>query len=133
MDSIEGDYGVVNLLEPHIVELIANRGVEVTPLVVEACYDAAIELCGGYCAFLINRLNDYSVTYAANQRIADDRRLIALAYLTHSDSSARIAEYNVKLARQARCPIEVFRQRESAISWLRQHIMEYGNSQQAAR
>lgn len=134
METISNEFGEMRLVEPHLVEMIAKKGVEITPEIVEYCYGCGFELCGGPCAFLVNRINDYSLTYAATQKVADNPDILALAYLTHSDSSEQVAQYNARLACHARCPVHVFRDRKDALAWLHEkisaHESTHGHNQQ---
>ena len=125
MKKIEGQYGEIYWLQTHLIEAVPRRGVELNAQHIEELYTYLTEASRGYCALLINRKNDYSLTFDAHTKVADHSGLIAIAYLTYSVSSAQVAEYTAKLAHYAQCPIKVFMNRESALTWLEECLGQY--------
>lgn len=130
MHRVEGQYGESYWLKTHLVELIPKQGLELTGQQIEEIYDYLTHESRGYCALLINRINDYSLTFDAHKKLAVHTGLVAIAYLTYSTSSAQVAEYTSKLAHYARCPIKVFMDREAAIEWLEQRLQAYEHTKQ---
>lgn len=122
MTTTQGDYGEARWLAPHIVELIPRHGIEINAEQIDIIYDQAISQSGGYCALLVNRKYDYSLSFSAHRKVAAHEGLVALAYLTHSPASAQVAEYTARLAPYARCPIRVFQDRDEALLWLEQQL-----------
>ncbi|MCG8466198.1 MAG: hypothetical protein MI750_15315 [Xanthomonadales bacterium] len=130
--TVQGDYGVVHWLEEHLIEVVPKQGIEVSGDDLALIYQGIYERSNGYYALLINRENDYSLTFDAHQQLGNAEGLVASAYLVYSEASAQVAEYNAKLARAARCPIAVFQNRDQALVWLRMHLQRYEAQQQAA-
>ena len=132
MRKIEGQYGEIYWLKTHLIEAIPKRGVELNARHIEELYTYLTEASRGYCALLINRKNDYSLTFDAHTKVADHSGLIAIAYLTYSVSSAQVAEYTAKLAHYAQCPIKVFMNRDAALSWLKDCLSKYEENVETA-
>ncbi len=122
MYTLVDRYGELYLREPQMVEMCPRQGLELTPEDIDHAMTEGRRAAGGPYALLVNRKNDYSLTLPASLKVGDDPNLIAFAYLVHSDHSRAIAEYNVRMARRARCPMQVFTSRPAALEWLRQHI-----------
>lgn len=129
--TVQGDYGVVHWLEDHLIEVVPKQGIEVSGDDLAFIYQGILERSQGYCALLINRENDYSLTFDAHQQLGNAEGLVASAYLVYSEASAQVAEYNAKLAHASRCPIAVFQSRKQAIAWLKEHLQHYESQTQS--
>ncbi len=114
----EFTYGIIREVEPNIMEIIINEGVELSSQHIEQIELGLLEKYSGLSALLVNRVNSYSHTHESMQKIPELRNIAALAVVVYSDASAHAA----KLHGLFQDNVQVFDNKESALVWLRKSI-----------
>lgn len=108
-------YAKVEEIEPNIVEVIANIGVEITLEDIEFMEKGFLEKFPGPYAELVNRVNDYSHTLDSLEKACNLKNCIAVAILVKNSLSFHAANIHKEYAGK----IQVFVNKEEALVWLR--------------
>jgi hypothetical protein len=124
--NITTSFGQVNFLSNNIVELIIDKGVEVSLELIDE-YDAlmAKNFTSDY-AILVNRLNSYSFSYEALLCIGSAQYLKAVAIITYSSENKEQTKNLQAIRHMDDLNIREFSGlelgRESAIKWLEKQL-----------
>lgn len=113
-------FGTFREIEPNIIEIIINEGVELSRQHIERIEERLLEKYGGMYALLINRVNSYSHTLDSMQKVAKLRNLTALAIVVYSEVSVHAA----RIHHLYQDNVQVFEDKESATAWLRDSIQK---------
>lgn len=111
-------YGIIQVLQADITEVIVDNGVELT---LEMHQEE-----GAFCrahlsphfGLLINRSNQYSYSFAAQQAIAGCRDAAAIAVVVYDDSGRRTVQLIRTFVGDNAPNIALFCGRDEALSWL---------------
>ncbi len=108
-------FGTAQEVEPNIVEIIANEGVEVTNACIEHLEAGLIEKYNRAYAILVNRVEEYSHTHSSMEKIAKLKNLAAIAVVVYNSRSVEIAGIHGLYMDK----IRVFEDKDKALVWLR--------------
>lgn len=108
-------FGIFREIEPGIMEIIIDEGIELGLTHIEKIEAGLLEKYSNAYALLINRLNSYSHTLESMQKVAKLQNLAAIAIVVYSDTSKHTA--NIHHLYQNN--LQVFEERDRAIVWLR--------------
>jgi hypothetical protein len=114
------DFGEFREIEPNIIEVIINEGVELRRSHIDLIEKGMLEQYDCPYACLVNRVNAYSHTHASMERVASMRNITRLAILVYSSVAKHAAEVH-KLYQDN---VRVFDDRDKAILWLRDSIVK---------
>lgn len=117
LDQLE--FGSFWEIEPKILEIIINEGVELRREHIERIEEGVLEKFSDKYALLINRVNSYSHTHDSMLRVAKMKNLTALAIVVYSDK----AQHAAMVHRIYQDNIRVFDDKEEALSWLRETLI----------
>lgn len=112
-------FGTFQEIEPNILEVIINEGIELRRSHIQQIEKAMLEKYSCPFAALINRVHSYSHTHASMERIAKIQNVTRFAILIHSS----VAEHAAKVHQLYQGNLQVFDDREKAIAWLRESIV----------
>ena len=112
-------FGIYREIEPGIVEVIINEGIDLNAEMIEFAEGVLTNYYGDkeYC-LLVDRVYSYSITFAAMQRLTYMKNLAALAIVVHSDHSRHAALIHEKFQDN----IKVFYTYFEALNWLYSHL-----------
>ena len=110
-------FGIFREIEPGIMEIIINEGIELQSKHIDKIEAGLLEHYSGTYALLINRVNSYSHTLESMQKVAKLQNLAALAIVVYSDMSKQAAMIHHLYQDNLR----VFEDKEKAIVWLRNY------------
>lgn len=108
-------FGIFREIEPGIMEIIVNEGVELSSEHIERIEEGLLEKYSNAYALLINRVNSYSHTHASMQKVATLRNLAALAIVVYSD----VSKHAAMIHRLYQDNLQVFDDKDTATAWLR--------------
>ena len=108
-------FGIFREIEPGIMEIIINEGIELNSKHIERIEEGLLEKYSHPYALLINRLNAYSHTHASMQRVAMLRNLTALAIVVYSD----VSKHAAMVHQLYQDNLQVFGDKNTATAWLR--------------
>jgi len=113
-------YATAEEIEPNIVEVIANKGAEITLEDIELLEKGFLEKFTGPYAELVNRMNSYSHTHESLEKACNLKNCIAVAILVQSKLSFHAAKIHEIFAGK----IQVFVNRDEALTWLRASLKQ---------
>lgn len=111
-------FGTFREIEPCIMEIIVNEGVELSGQHIERIEAGLLEKYDRAYALLINRVNSYSHTLDSMKKVARLRNLVALAIVVYRVGSKHAA----KIHQVYQDNVQIFADKESAVAWLRESM-----------
>ncbi|RCU50002.1 MULTISPECIES: hypothetical protein [Corallincola] len=108
----------IHQLAPDIAEVIVDDGVEMTLSDVQAYHDCLLANFSAPFRLLINKINQYTYTYEAQQGLADLPQIEAMAVLVYSKASMAAMRVLQQQQRENPWHAEVFTSRREALAWL---------------
>jgi len=107
------------LLSDSIAEVIINEGVELDEAMVEQYHEFLLKHLSAPFSLLINKINSYSYSFAAQLNLATLKEIKAMAVVTYSNA-AELATSNLATAvpRQVEWNLRMFSNRDNALNWL---------------
>jgi hypothetical protein len=108
-------FGTFQEIEPNIVEIIVDEGVDIDGRHIEQIEVGLLEKYDSSYALLINRLHAYSHTHVSMQKVAELKNLAAIAIVVYSDISRHAAMIHKVFQNN----VQVFDEKDSALVWLR--------------
>ncbi len=110
--------GRIIKLSGDTAEVIAAEGVEVDMPMVDEYHEWIAGHLAAPAFLLINRVNAYSYTFEAEQKIGSLDQVRAIAVLVYSRISEMTADYMISLPRKLPWNVRIFHDRDAAIEWL---------------
>lgn len=104
----------VYVLDEHVVEVVADQGVEVTPVHIEQMLEFVARMTREPRGLLANRKHHYSFTFSAMGFIAKRDDFRAVAVVTYG----RVMPYVSRALKPLNCSIAFFENRDKALGWL---------------
>jgi hypothetical protein len=117
----ELSFGIFREIEPNIMEITINEGVELKRQHIERIEEGLLEKYSSSYALLINRVNSYSHTHDSMQKVAKLQNLAALAIVVYSNVSG----YSAKLHGLFQDNVQVFEAKDVAMAWLRNSLKKH--------
>lgn len=118
----EGATGTVERISGCIIEIRLARDIEMGGEEAEAIQRCIRTLADGTpAALLIDRRTSHTLSFEAQQVVAADDRLLAVAYLAVSAASQVVVGYS-KSTYFKHVPVRSFTERERALAWLKEAV-----------
>lgn len=108
------EFGTFREIEPNILEIIINKGVQLDLAKIQEIEKGLLEKYKNPYALLVNRVNSYSHTHESMEKVANLRNLAGIAILVYTDFSRHTAMVHTLYQDNVR----VFDDREEAVTWL---------------
>lgn len=108
-------FGTFEEVEPKIMEITINQGVQVSEKNIEEIEQGLLEKYQDKYALLINRKNAYSHGHESLARIGELKNVSSIAILVYSETSLMAAKIHLVYSKN----VQIFTDRNSAINWLR--------------
>lgn len=120
MDLHELPFAKIIKISDDIAEIIVNEGVDYSLDMVRIYQDWLHENMADPCYVMINRVNSYSLSFEAQQKLGAIEQIKATALVTYNRTSTISAQAFIKLSPNL-TPLnsKVFHDRDSALAWLR--------------
>ena len=118
MQVYELDFGKIIAIDKHLAEVIINDGVEMDDEIVDQYHDFLVSHFTAPFSLLINKINSYTYTFSAQRSLATIPQIHAMAVIAYSDVSHTATEALIEAPRAKQWNIEIFPDRNSALSWL---------------
>lgn len=112
-------FSKIILLSDSIAEVIINEGVELDEAMVDQYHEFLLKHLSAPFCLLINKINSYSYSFAAQINLATLKEINAMAIVTYS-TAAELATNNLATAvpREVEWNLKMFSNRENALNWL---------------
>jgi hypothetical protein len=106
------------LLEKDIVEVIVDDGIEIDLLMIEEYHKFLLDKMAYPFSILINKINSYSYTFEAQLQLATLSQINVMAVIAYTRTSEISTKNLASFTREIPWTLEIFNERESALSWL---------------
>ena len=112
-------FSKIILLSESIAEVIINEGVELDEAMVDQYHEFLLKHLSAPFSLLINKINSYSYSIAAQINLATLKEINAMAVVTYN-SAAELATNNLATAvpREVEWNLKMFTSRDNALNWL---------------
>ncbi|NQZ23615.1 MAG: hypothetical protein HRT53_16380 [Colwellia sp.] len=112
-------FSKIILLSESIAEVIINEGVELDEAMVDQYHEFLLKHLSAPFSLLINKINSYSYSFAAQINLATLKEINAMAVVTYN-SAAELATNNLATAvpREVEWNLKMFTSRDNALNWL---------------
>jgi len=118
MDLYELDFAKILLLREDIAEVIINSGVEMDEAMVDRYHEFLTSHLRAPFALLINKVNPYSYTFPAQQKLATIEQIQAMAVVVYNHTAKLSTESLANQARGKFWNLRIFDDRQQALDWL---------------
>jgi hypothetical protein len=118
MKSFDLSFGKIIPLSDKIAEVIVDDGIEMDEAMIDEYHDCLISNFQAPFSVLINKLNRYTYTFPAQQKLADIKQMNAIAVVAYTSSTRHASEAVAMVPREIEWNHRVFDDRESALQWL---------------
>jgi hypothetical protein len=122
MKTTNLSFAEIRNIEPQICEVIINDGVEIDAVMLEECHDFLRSNTQLTSALLINKKNDYTYSFAAQQNLLDLPHIKAMAFVVYKDSTRRVVELLSHVPKDYPWNMKIFTEYEEAIAWLQNEL-----------
>lgn len=113
---------VIHHLDNQVCEVIVHEGVEMDDLMVDE-YHAYLEAYyDGPFMLLVNKENNYTYTFSAQQRVADLVNIKAIAVLAYRRSTEIATQALKNFKREHEWNLQIFHDRNLALEWLESQL-----------
>lgn len=112
-------FGKIILLDQDIAEVIIDKGVEMDMEMVNEYHQFLITHLRAPFSLLINKINPYSYTFAAQRKLATIPQIRAMAVITYNPVAEETTRSLIRIPRDRDWHIKLFNDRELALQWLR--------------
>ena len=122
MEEAVLSFGTIRHLEDGICEVVVDDGVEMTRAMVDEYHDHLSSYYPHDFAILVNKKNDYTYDFEAQQHLATLPNIRAIAVLVYRRASeiATQALHNIK--RDHQWNLRIFYDRDKALQWLESQL-----------
>lgn len=118
MDLFELNFAKIKLLREDIAEVIINKGIEIDEAIVKEYHDFLIKHLRAPFSLLINKINPYSYTFVAQQKLGTIKEINAMAVVVYSHTSRFSTQSLASQTRSKKWDMRIFTEREIALEWL---------------
>jgi hypothetical protein len=112
-------FGKIIRLDEDIAEVIIDRGIEMDLAMVNEYHNFLITHLKAPFSLLINKVNPYTYTFAAQRKLATIPQIRTMAVVTHNPIAEKMTLSLVRIPRDRDWNIKLFRDRDLALQWLR--------------
>lgn len=127
METSELPFAKIFILREDIAEVIINDGVEMNLEMVEQYHDYLLLNLRAPFSLLINKINAYSYSHDAQQKLATLREINAMAVLAYNRTTISTTKLLTTYPRDEKWNLKIFTDRDEAMGWLFSEQSEYYN------
>ncbi|MDH3560246.1 MAG: hypothetical protein OEN52_04755 [Gammaproteobacteria bacterium] len=118
-DVHELGFGKIILIDEDIAEVIIDNGIEMDMGMVNEYHNFLLTHLKTPFSLLINKINSYSYTFAAQRKLATLPQIKAMAVVTYNPVAETTTRSLIGIPRDREWRINLFNDRERALQWLR--------------
>lgn len=118
MEVFKLDFARINILREDIAEVIINSGVELDEDMVDEYHEFLITHLRAPFSLLINKLNPYSYTFGAQQKLGIIEQINAMAAVVYNHTTKLSTNSLATQTRSKPWNFELFLDRDKALAWL---------------
>ncbi|TPH15664.1 STAS/SEC14 domain-containing protein [Litorilituus lipolyticus] len=118
MEVHQVSFATIKVLKPNLGEVIVNEGVEVNTVMVTEMHQKFVEIFASSFSLLINKKHAYSTQLDALIKFGELSAIDKIAIYAPNQLAKLSADFSATIPSSAKLNIEVFTQRDDALSWL---------------
>lgn len=118
MKSYDLSFGKIIPISDKIAEVIVDDGIEMDEAMIDEYHDCLISNFRSPFSVLINKINRYTYTFPAQQKLAAIEQMNAIAIVAYTPSTEHASEAVAIVPRSVEWKYRIFEDRESALQWL---------------
>jgi len=118
MKLITLPFGKINILNPHIAEVIINEGITLDKQEVQDYNQVLRSNLEPPFSVLINRENAYTYTFEAQLELGRFNDIVYRAVVAYNRNAEMATQIIMDLNKNSNWNIKIFRERQTALNWL---------------
>lgn len=122
METTAMGFGVIQYLDNKIAEVIIDEGVEMNDAMVDAYHAHLDDHYSGPFALLVNKKNNYTYTFSAQQQLANLPNIRAMAVVVYRRSTEIATRALLNVKRDHAWNLKTFYDRDEALAWLKSEL-----------
>lgn len=122
MKLIIRPFGKINVINPHIAEVIINEGITLDKQEVQDYNQVLRSNLEPPFSVLINKENAYSYTFEAQLEMGRFNDIVYRAVVAYNHNAEMATQIIMDLNKNSNWNIKIFRERQTALNWLYTHI-----------
>lgn len=127
MDLYELPFAKIIILRDDIAEVIINEGVQMDLSMVRQYHDFLLSHLRPPFSLLINKVNAYTYDFDAQEQLATLEEINAMAVVAYNKVTEIVTETLASYPRDVQWNLEIFTNRDEALSWLLTQQVESGS------
>ena len=118
MDLHELSFAKIIILRDDIAEVMINDGIEMNPDMVDQYHDFLLSHLRSPFALLINKINAYTYSFEAQQKLGTLNEINAIAVVAYNRTTTITTENLASFPRDEDWNISIFSDHDQALGWL---------------
>ena len=118
MNSHKLPFATIDIIRDDIAEVRINDGFEMDEKTVEQYHSFLLSHLHAPFSLLINKVNAYSYSFGAQEKLATIKEIRAMAVVTYSQGSKDTTELLASIPRNTEWNLNMFSDRTKALNWL---------------
>ena len=118
MDLYDLSFAKIIVLRDDIAEVMIDDGVEMDIGMVKQYHDFLLTHLRAPFSLLVNKVNAYTYTFEAQEKLATLKEINAMAVVAYNRVTRITTETLASFPRDVQWNLEIFSNREDALSWL---------------
>lgn len=118
MKTYELPFGIINILQDDIAEVIIHDEVELNVEMVDELHEVLLSHLTEPFSLLVNKVNSYTYDFQAQLKLTNLEEVNAVAAVVYSNITKVSTETMIKLKKHEKPYIRTFENREEAFQWL---------------
>ncbi len=123
-DVHELGFGKIIILDEDLAEVIIDKGVEMDMGMVNEYHNFLVTHLKAPFSLLINKVNSYTYSFAAQRKLATIPQIKAMAVVTYNPVTEKTTRSLLGIPRDREWHIKLFNDRDLALQWLK----DYGST-----
>ena len=117
-------FGLIKQHNKQLCEVIIDKGVEMDDAIIDEYHACLNAKYSGPLYLLVNKKNDYTYTFSAQQRLATLPNIKAIAVVVYRRSTEIATQALQNFQREIDWNLKIFHDRHEAIDWLESQSAE---------
>jgi len=120
MSTYNLSFGIINVLQYNLAEVIVNEGVLMDEVMIVEYHDFLLKMLKAPFGLLVNKRHSYSYTFGAQKTITHLDEIKSMAVVAQTSGAVMSTEtlINVNMNRN----IKMFQEKEAALVWLQKEL-----------
>ena len=122
MSSYKLSFGVINVLQNNLAEVIVNEGVLMDEVMIDEYHDFLLNTLKAPFGLLINKTHSFSYTFGAQKSIAHLDEINSMAVVAQTSGAIMSTETLINVNGNINRNIKLFQEKKAALDWLQKEL-----------